>query len=75
MTIEGPFFTMAKAAEYCGYRKSSFQGLLRDYDIPRHGPRGTKFSRTILDAFMAAPETFLRGMGCYRRRTPGTVEV
>ena len=75
MVIEGPFFNLDKAAEYCGYRKSSFRGLLRKYDIPRCGPRGTKYARTILDAFMATPEAFMRGALAYRRRTPGVVRV
>lgn len=75
MTVEGPFFTTEKAAEYCGYRKSTFRDLLKDYELPRFGPRKTKYARTVLDAFMATPEAFLRGAGCYRRRTPGVVQV
>lgn len=75
MSIEGPFFTLAKAAEYCGYRKSSFCSLLRDYDIPRHGPHRTKFARTILDAFMTTPDAFLRGARALQRRTPVLVKV
>lgn len=75
MTVEGPFFTTEKAAEYCGYRKSTFRGLLLEYDIPRHGPRRTKFARSILDAFMATPEIFLRGATMLRRRKPVLVQV
>ena len=75
MRIEGPFFTTEKAAEYCGYRKSTFRDLMREFDIPRHGPRGTKFSRTVLDAFMANPKMFQRNAGCYRSRKPGLVTV
>ena len=75
MFIEGPFFTTEKAAEYCGYRKSTFRDLLKDYELPKFGPRKTKFARTVLDAFMATPEVFLRGAGSYRNRKPGLVQV
>lgn len=61
MTIQGPFFSLANAAEYCGYKSPEhFAELLRGYVVPKHGPKRNRYAKSVLDAFMAYPETFSR---------------
>ncbi|EFL51847.1 hypothetical protein DesfrDRAFT_1382 [Solidesulfovibrio fructosivorans JJ]] len=59
MDVQGPFFTLAKAAEYCGYKSPEhFAELLRGYVVPKFGPKRNRYARSVLDAFMADPEAF-----------------
>lgn len=74
MQVQGPFFNIAKAAEYCGYRPKSFSVILKEYDIPRHGPRNNRLAKSTLDAFMESPERFKRNEAP-RRRKPQEVKV
>ena len=57
--IEGPFFNIIKAAEYCGYATETFRSYMKQYKIPRYGPKRTHFARSTLDDFMNHPEHFL----------------
>jgi|GEM_PF-5246410 len=59
MDAQGPFFTLAKAAEYCGYKSPEhFSELLRGYVVPKFGPKRNRYARSVLDAFMSNPEAF-----------------
>lgn len=59
MDVQGPFFTLAKAAEYCGYNSPEhFAELLRGYAVPKFGPKRNRYARSVLDAFMTEPEVF-----------------
>lgn len=58
MEPHGPFLNLAAAAAYCGWAPRYFAKLLKEYDLPRFGPRKNRFATTVLDAFMSAPETF-----------------
>lgn len=58
--IEGPHMKLKDAAAYCGYSPDAFARTLRGFDLPRTGPRRNRFARSVLDAWMASPETFQR---------------
>lgn len=76
MTIQGPHFNLAGAAEYCGYRSAKhFGDLLKDYDLPRTGPKQNRFARSVLDAWMANPNAFRRVSGGGGRRKVQLVSV
>ncbi len=70
MDVQGPFFTLAKAAEYCGYSPDGFRRLLKGYSMPKYGPRKNRYARSVLDAFMECPEMFKEpaSFSCSRRR-------
>lgn len=73
---EGPFFDSQKAAEYCGYAPGTFERIVREYDIPKYGPRKNRFAKSVLDAWMRSPETFKKNCSLKpRRRTPQLVKV
>lgn len=60
-TVQGPFFTKAQAAEYCGYALTTWENKVEiAYDIPRHGPKKNRYARSVLDLFMATPDGFRR---------------
>lgn len=68
--IQGPFFNLAQAADYCGYKSPKyFRSLLKGYQIPLCGPRRNKFSRADLDRFMTDPQAF-KELPARRRRKP-----
>lgn len=59
MQIEGPFYNLEGAAEYCGYRSPEhFSELLGDFVVPKYGPKKNRYARSVLDAWMANPEAF-----------------
>ncbi|KHK02363.1 hypothetical protein [Desulfovibrio sp. TomC] len=73
MEIQGPFFSLAKAAEYCGYKSPEhFADLLRGYAVPKYGPKKNRYARSVLDAFMADPKSLKRGAPA-RRYVPKKV--
>jgi len=53
------FLTTAQAAAYVGYGLRAFRDLHKRYQLPTYGPRRNRFRKEDLDAFMAAPVTFL----------------
>lgn len=76
MIVHGPFYNLKEAAGYCGYAPATFARLLRDFDIPRHGPHNTRFASSVLDAWMSSPETFRKSrLPRARRRKPLKVAV
>lgn len=74
LSVQGPFMPLADAAEYCGYAVGTFERILREYDVPRHGPKKNRLAKSTLDAWMASPETFKRASPT-RRRKPRAVTV
>lgn len=68
MDVQGPFFTLAKAAEYCGYSPDGFHRLLKGYSMPKFGPRKNRYARSVLDAFMESPDTFKKSDSSSLRR-------
>ncbi|WP_449246279.1 DNA-binding protein [Desulfarculus baarsii] len=77
MEPHGPFLNLTAAAAYCGWAPRYFAKLLKEYDVPRFGPRKNRFATTVLDAFMATPEAFKRTPVSLkkRRRTPIKIVV
>lgn len=71
----GPYYNLKDAAAYCGWAPDTFRRMMRDYDIPRYGPRETRFAQSTLDRFMAQPRDFLKGRRPPRRRKPITLVV
>lgn len=72
----GPFFNLANAANYCGYAIGTFERIVREYDIPRYGPKRNRYARSVLDAWMHSPEAFKKNSSPKpRRRTPQPVTV
>jgi len=73
---EGPFFNSQKAAEYCGYAPGTFERLVREYAIPKYGPKRNRFAKSVLDAWMHTPETFKKNpLLKPRQHTPKPVIV
>lgn len=52
------YLNQKNAAAYCGYGVESFKEYVRQYNIPRRGPDGRKYSVGDLDRFMANPLAF-----------------
>jgi hypothetical protein len=75
MQPSGPFYNLAEAARYCGYKPSTWAKVIRDFDVPRHGPKHNRFAQSVLDAFMVSPDTFRRENVFTRRRKPRTLTV
>lgn len=73
---EGPFFNMARAAAYCGYAVGTFERILREYHLPKYGPKKNRFAKSVLDAWMLTPDTFkMHAHPTPRRRSPKPVSV
>ena len=73
---EGPFFNSQRAAKYCGYAPGTFERILREYQIPKFGPRKNRFAKSVLDAWMLDPEAFKKNLQLKpRRRTPRAVII
>lgn len=58
LPVEGPFFNLAAAAEYCDYAPGTFERVVREFKIPRHGPKRNRYAKSILDLWMAHPDLF-----------------
>lgn len=73
---EGPFFNMTRAAAYCGYAVGTFERILREYSLPKYGPKKNRFAKSVLDAWMDTPEAFKKNSRPMpRRRTPKPVSI
>ncbi len=75
MSIQGPYYNLKAAAAYCGYKPATFARLIREYDLPRCGPRKNRYAESVLDAWMQSPETFKLAPQPTRRRTPQLISV
>ena len=71
----GPYYSLQDAAAFCGWAPDTLRRYMQDYDIPRYGPRGTRFAQSTLNRFMARPEDFKKGRRSPRRRKPITLVV
>ena len=74
MLVQGPFYAIKDAAKYCGYKPRTFAAMIREYNMPKHGPRKNRLAKSILDAWMVAPESFRREEKP-RNRKPKLVQV
>jgi len=52
------YYGTRKAADYCGYSYETFRKIIREYQLPKYGPRRNRFSVHDLDEFMVEPEQF-----------------
>jgi len=52
------YFTLAQAADYCGYARKRFKGIVMNFAIPTYGPDGDRFRPDDLDLFMEEPQSF-----------------
>lgn len=74
--ITGPFFSLTDAAKYCDYALGTFERILRDYDLPKYGPKKNRFAKSILDEWMVTPEVFKKNSRPKpRRRVPKPVII
>lgn len=72
----GPFFKLADAAAYCGYAPGTFDRIMREYHLPKFGPKKNRFAKSVLDAWMQSPDTFkTNSQSTPRRRTPNPVSI
>lgn len=75
MHIAPPYLTLAKAANYCGYKSAKhFWRLLREYNLPRYGPNQNRYRISDLDTWMENPEAF-KSKPQPRRRSGGFTPV
>jgi hypothetical protein len=59
-TPEQRWLNLRQAAEYCGCSKPDyFRELVREYMIPRHGPKRNRYDRYELDEWMRNPQYFV----------------
>lgn len=56
---ERMYFNLKDAARFLGYAPRTFQEYVRQYRIPRVGPRQNRFSRRDLESFMENPQAFI----------------
>jgi predicted DNA-binding transcriptional regulator AlpA len=73
-SIDGPFYNLKTAAEYCGYSEKTFSRILSEYEIPRFGPRNNRFAKSVLTEWMRQPELF-QNAGKIIGRAPKMVTV
>ena len=52
------WLTARQAAEYCGYSVKTFKKYVREYNIPRYGPKKNRYCTDDLDQFMKNPHAF-----------------
>jgi len=58
--IRPEYLNLKEAAVYCGYRNAkSFSKLIKDYELPKYGPRRNRYKVSILDEFMESPTSFV----------------
>jgi len=58
--IEPEYFNLKTAAFYCGYENPrSFSKIIRDYDLPKYGPKRNMYKKSVLDEFMKSPTEFV----------------
>lgn len=58
--MNGPYLNLKDASTYCGYKPRTFSDLVKQYNIPKYGPKRNKFSTTDLDNFMENTVIFLQ---------------
>ncbi len=59
MLHEQGYLSLKCAAYYCDYKPRYFGRLIREYQIPRYGPKRNKFSKADLDTFMQNPSAYV----------------
>ncbi len=69
------YLTVAQAAEYCGYPRKRFKGIVTDFAIPTYGPDRDRYRPEDLDLFMEEPEAFRVTSQMQRKRTFTPVKV
>ena len=60
--MTGPFYPLHEAAAYCGYESpDAFRRVVRELgvELPRCGPKGNRYAKSVLDEFMNSPSSFL----------------
>lgn len=62
------FYRLDQAAEFCGYAPDTFRDVLREYAIPRFGPKRTKFHEPVLVDFMLNPDKYSRTRAKMKRK-------
>lgn len=67
--VQPAYFTFKQAAAYLGYGESTFREYVRTCSIPRCGPRGNRFRKADLDAFMENPFVFASPVRVRRPRS------
>lgn len=69
------YLNVKQAAAYLGYGVSTFREYARRGNLPRYGPKGNRFRRADLDAFMADPFAFSSPVQVRRRLRTGFTPV
>lgn len=52
------YFNVIGAAEYCGYAPETFRRHVRQYPLPRYGPKKNRIKRLDLDVWMEDQNAF-----------------
>lgn len=73
--VETRWLNVNNAAKYCDYSPERFRRLVKQYSIPAHGPKHSRFDRADLDAWMNDPRCFLNRANTYPRRRAGSMEA
>lgn len=74
--MTGPFFPLHEAAAYCGYESpDAFRRMVRElgFDLPRCGPKGNRYAKSVLDEWMNNPSGFQAVRTT--RKTPNAVTL
>ncbi|WP_034638273.1 helix-turn-helix domain-containing protein [Desulfovibrio cuneatus] len=67
----GEYLSATDAAQYLGYKPSTFRAHVRGGAVPRYGPRGNRFRKVDLDAWMENPQAFSKQRKVAGVRLPG----
>lgn len=75
--MTGPFYPLNEAAAYCGYESpDAFRRVVRELgvELPRCGPKGNRYAKSVLDEFMNSPSRF-QANAVKRRRAEVKIEL
>jgi len=75
--MTGPFYPLHEAAAYCGYESpDAFRRVVRELgvELPRCGPKGNRYAKSVLDEFMNSPSRF-QANAVKRRRAEVKIEL
>jgi hypothetical protein len=65
--MQGPYLNLKDASTYCGYKPRTFSDIVKQYNIPKYGPRRNKFSVSDLDIWMQNTVIFMQNDTKLRR--------
>lgn len=73
--IDSPWLSLSHAARYCDYSPEHFRDLVKEFEIPTHGPQDNRFNRFELDRWLEEPKCFKSNNARVVRRRTGEFKI